>query len=63
MRLTLTEAGAERLRVVNAGTRRAMARALGGRSTEELAAIAHAMDLLMASVTDIDPVEARRVPG
>ncbi len=60
VRLTLTDAGAERLRTVNLGTRRAMARALRDRSPAELALIAQAMDLLMASVTGIDPVAARR---
>ena len=58
--LTLTAAGAERLRAVSLGTRRAMARALSHRSPAELAVIAQAMDLLMASVLDIDPVAARR---
>ncbi len=60
VRLTLTDTGADRLRSVNLGTRRAMARALQARSPSELALIAQAMDLLMASVTGIDPVDARR---
>ena len=61
--LTLTATGVERLRIVSLGTRRAMARALRDRSADELAVIAEAMELLMASVLRIDPVEARREPS
>lgn len=60
VRLTLTDSGTQRLRIVAAGSRRAMAHVLRDRSESELELIGRAMELLLMSIGSMDPIEARR---